>query len=241
MDKGIGYNRNIFLCWMEEAARLAAETGDQSELRAGLQPIVSQQIVDSANRRKAIDILVNVWFKTRDADPALWHDSLIRIRSGAPGIDRLWLHYGLTVLYYPFFRQTTAVIGQLTRLQGGFTSSVVKQRLTAELGELGSLSKATERVVFSLRDWGILTAAGARNAYKPRINALSATDIDLEAWLLACVLRAHPSEEIPFADLVRLPELFPFRFTLTVDDLRRRSRFTVQRQGSSWDMVRLAE
>ncbi len=62
--------------------------------------------------------------------------------------------------------------------------------------------------------------------------------VGLEVWLLACALRAHPAEELPFADLVRLPELFPFRLTARVEDLRQRPGLAVQRQGSGWDMVR---
>ncbi len=53
-------------------------------------------------------------------------------------------------------------------------------------------------------------------------------------------LTAHPAEELPSSDLVRLPELFPFRFTLTVEDLRGSTRFAVHRQGLGWDMVGLA-
>lgn len=56
--------------------------------------------------------------------------------------------------------------------------------------------------------------------------------------MLDCALRAHPAEELPFADLLRLPELFPFRFSIGTDDLRRYPSFAVQRQGSGWDMVR---
>lgn len=63
----------------------------------------------------------------------------------------------------------------------------------------------------------------------------------IEQWLLAVALAAHQAEELPFADLLRLPELFPFRFTLTGDDLRRSPRFEVHRQGLGWDMVRLAD
>jgi hypothetical protein len=37
----------------------------------------------------------------------------------------------------------------------------------------------------------------------------------LEAWLLAIALSVHPAEELPFADLLRLPELFPFRFAIS--------------------------
>jgi hypothetical protein len=64
---------------------------------------------------------------------------------------------------------------------------------------------------------------------------------DLEAWLLAAALTAHPAHDLPLEDLLRLPELFPFRFTVNADLLRRSGWFEVYRQGSGWDMVALAE
>jgi hypothetical protein len=87
------------------------------------------------------------------------------------------------------------------------------------------------------RRW--LVDTDQRHAYAPRRQAFPADGTDLEAWLLACALRAHPAVELPFTDLLRLPELFPFRFTLTLDHLRQYPRFAVQRQGAGWDMVRL--
>jgi len=116
---------------------------------------------------------------------------------------------------------------------------MVKARLIAERGRLGSLNRAVERVVASLRNWGVLTGTERRGAYAPQRGALPASFADLEAWLLACALYAHPAAELPFADLLHLPELFPFRFTLTVDHLRARPWFGVQRQGAGWDMVRV--
>jgi hypothetical protein len=59
--------------------------------------------------------------------------------------------------------------------------------------------------------------------------------------MLAVALHAHPGEELPFADLVRLPELFPFAFNVRVDDLRQQSRFTVERTAGGWDMIRATE
>ena len=84
----------------------------------------------------------------------------------------------------------------------------------------------------------MLQPGDKRHTYVPQRQMLEASHTDLEAWLLACALRAHPAEELPFADLLRLPELFAFRFTLTVDHLRDHRWFAVQRQGPGWDMVR---
>ena len=101
------------------------------------------------------------------------------------------------------------------------------------------VDRAAERVVASLRNWGTLTETDQRYAYAPQRQVFSASSTALEAWLLACALVAHPAEELPFADLLRLPELFPFHFTLGVDHLRAHARFAVQRQGAGWDMVRV--
>ena len=126
------------------------------------------------------------------------------------------------------------------RHEDRLTPAMIKQRLVSGRGQLGSLEKAVERILFSLRNWGMLDETDQRYAYAPKRQAFPSSSTDLEAWLLACVLRAHPAEELPFADLLRLPELCPFRFTLSVDHLRAHSRFIVQRQGAGWDMVRLA-
>ena len=92
----------------------------------------------------------------------------------------------------------------------------------------------------SLQDWGLLRPAERKDAYAPVYRALTTASAALEAWLLACVLRAEPERAVPFSDLVRLPLLFPFRFTVTAGELRRRPGFEVQRQGVDLEMVRAA-
>jgi hypothetical protein len=131
------------------------------------------------------------------------------------------------------------VVGQLSRFSDTISQRDVKKRMIAEFGELGALEKATERVLFSLRSWGILLETETVAFYTPVRRHFAATVPALEEWLLAATLTAHQAEEIPFADLMRLPELFPFRFSISVDSLRRSSWFTVQRQGQGWDMVRI--
>ena len=239
MDKGIGFNRNIYLVWLDAAAAFRAASDDPAEIRAQLEPVVGQRIRSAVNRRKAIDILINIWVKSGEIEPALHGDAVARCRETQDPGDRIWLHYGLTLITYTFFREVTAAVGQIGRTEERIKPAMVKQRLVSARGQLGSLEKAVERIMFSLRDWGILVESEERYAVVPRQRAFAARDPGLEAWLLACALHAHPAEELPFADLLRLPGLFPFRFTLGVRHLREHARFAVQRQGSGWDMVRL--
>jgi hypothetical protein len=239
MDKGIGFNRNIYQPWLDTAAAFCAETDDPVEIRSRLEPVVGQRITSAHNRRKAIDILINIWVKSAEVDPQLRDEAVAYFQKSPVIGDRIWLHYGLTLLYYPFFREVTAVIGQIGRYEDHITPAMVKQRLISGRGELGSLEKAVERIMFSMRNWGMLTETDQRYAYKPQRQAFPASSTDLETWVLACAVHAHPAEEMPFADLLRLPELFPFHFTLDLGHLRADPRFIVQRQGAGWDMVRI--
>jgi len=239
MDKGIGFNRNIYLPWLDAAAAFCAETDDATKIRDLLEPVVGQRIRSDVNRRKAIDILVNIWVKSAEVAPELRDKAVVYFQESSVVGDRIWLHYGLTMSYYTFFREVVAAIGQLGRVKDCITPVMVKERLISGRGQLGSLEKAVERVMFSIRQWGMLVETDRRYTYAPQRRSFSASSTALEAWLLTCALSAHPAEELPFVDLLRLPELFPFRFTLGLDHLREHPWFAVQRQGAGWDMVRL--
>jgi hypothetical protein len=239
VDKNIGFRRNIYREWMDAAAAFCTETDDTSELRAHLDPIVAVRISSQECRRIALDILINIWAKSVISHPTLRADAVKLYAKTESPTDRLWLHYGMTLLAYPFFRLGVITIGQLSRHTEIITPKEVKARMVAELGQLGALEKATERIIFTLRNWGVLAETDQRYAYRPLRRALGASSAALEEWMLAATLTVHPAEELPFDDLVRLPELFPFRFALGVDQIRKSERFEVHRQGAGWDMVRV--
>lgn len=240
MNKNIGFRRNIHRHWLDAAASFAVETTNIAEVRTRLEPIVGATISSRENRRMAIDILVNIWLKNAEQHPVLYGEAIALFADAYTSDDHLWLHYGLTMLYYTFFRSSVAAIGRSSTYSNEITGNDLKKHLFAELGQLGAIDKAAARVIFSLRDWGILAETERKNIYKPCRQALTTDQPDLERWLLAAVLTAHPAEEMSFSDLVRLPELFPFRLSITVDALRTDPQFEIHRQGLGWDMVRLA-
>lgn len=239
MDKGIGFNRNIKLDWLDATAAFCTETDDTAEIRARLEPVLAQDRTGKEAIRKSIDILINIWFKSREIAPALHKEALNEFQRSSVAGDRLWLHYGLTILNYPFFWQCARAIGQIIRYEDMISNRMVINRLTSEMGELGSLERSVQRVVASLRDWGIITDAKKRNCYTPKYRTLTASTNKLESWLLACALHAYPGEELPFPDLPNLPALFPFSFMVSTNDLRQSGYFELQRQGMGLEMVRL--
>lgn len=237
--KRIGFRRNIYLEWMDAAAAFCAETESAEEVRKRLEPIVAEKVKSKENRAVALTILANIWCNDTDRNASLRTEALSLYTQTLTPQDRLWLHYGMTLLAYGFFRLGVSIIGQLSRYADVLTPKEVKQKVMAELGQLGAVEKATERIIFSLRNWGILVDSAERSVYRPLRHHFHASNLQLEEWLLRVALTVHPAQEIPFPDLVRLPKLFPFHFSIGIDHLRQSKRLVVQRQGLHWDMVRL--
>ena len=237
--KGIDFDRNVRLAWLDETVMLAAEGLDHDAIRLRLLQTLADDIPSHENRRKTIMVLGRVWTRSAKEYPDQQAEALRLLEHIDPS-ERVWLHYGMTLITHPFFRSTAGAIGQLARQRETFTRDEVKKRLIGEFGELGTLPDSVGRVVYSLIDWGAVTnVAGTRGGLRPLAGALRSGCSDLRLWLLECALTAMPRHELLLPDLLRLPELFPFDVTIGRDDIRRAAQFDVQRQGDGWDVVAL--
>lgn len=240
-SKNIGFSRTVFHSWMDATATLRVQTNDSLKIRQELEPILAKHLTGTDARRKTIDVLIDIWHKSAYVSPTLHAQALELYRNAYVSTDHLWLHYGLALLYFSLFRQIVLSIGQISRIQETITRNELKKRMAAEFGHLGALDRSVERISATLTDWDILPSTNKRGYYQPIRSDLKTELPDIEIWLLACALFAHPAEALPFSDLLRLPELFPFRFTVKLEQLRHHSYFEVHREGSGWYLVKLSD
>ncbi len=234
MQKSVGLSRTVRLDWLDAVAALCMENRPPAEIRQQLDKLVEPAQPGPVERARIVDTLVRIWVK---ADSGLKENAIALYPHLSSREDRLWLHYGMILAQYPFFRLCAATLGQIARTEDTVNRKMIKDRVAAEMGNLGSIERAIGRLFKTWVDWGILAPAGNNLAFKIYSRGIPASTLAVEKWLLSCALSAHPSDAIPFADLVGLPELFPFRFSIGVDHLRKDERFEVQRQGGGLDMV----
>jgi hypothetical protein len=238
MDKGIGFSRTITLDWLDATATLCLDRVEYAEIRKRLAQLVQNRLTGKDAQRKTIDVLTAIWIRTDPKFYPLRDRALHLFQAATSSVDRLWLHYGMTLAAYPFFRSCAAAIGQTGRLEDTITRQIIKVRLIAEMGHLGGMDRSVERVMASLKEWSLLVPIEGRGVYRLQMNKFGASSYDYEVWLLACALYAHPSTQLPFPDLLRLAELFPFRFTVSTDHIRSSTMFEIDLQGGGLEMVR---
>lgn len=225
---------------MDATAALRVKTDDPLIIRQELEPILDKHLTGTDARRKTIDVLIDIWHKSADVSPTLHAQALELYQNAYISTDYRWLHYGLSLLYFPLFRQIVLSIGQISRIQETITRNQLKKRMAAEFGHLGALDRSVERISATLTDWDILPATEKRGYYRPILSELETELPEIEIWLLACALFAHPAEALPFSDLLRLPELFPFHLTIDLEELRHHAYFEVHREGSGYYLVKLS-
>lgn len=238
MDKGIGFSRTITLDWLDVTASLCIQNIEPLSIRQHLSETISGAVTGKEAQRKTIDVLSAIWVKTEKTAPRNRQEALTLFPTLSTSEERLWLHYGMTLVCYSFFRKCVAAIGQISRIDELITRNMIKDRIAGDYGHLGGLDRSVERVIVSLTNWGALSNTEKKLKYRIALRQFSSSET-LQSWLLTSALYAHPSEAIPFDDLIHLPELYPFKFTIGVDSLRRDSRFEVQRQGGGLEMVKL--
>lgn len=80
MDKGIGFRRKILLAWLDAAASACTQSEDLPTARAELDTVLAHEVRGPDSRRKAIDVLVNIWFRSREALPELHREAVRHLR-----------------------------------------------------------------------------------------------------------------------------------------------------------------
>jgi len=152
--------------------------------------------------------------------------------------ERVWLHWGMTALAYPFFRDAAEVVGRLLALQDDFTTAQVQGRMLTTWGDRATSKEAAQKLITTLVDWEVLRSTKMKGHFL-LARKMTASTPDLQLWLLEALLGASAAEEIEAQQLLRLPESFPFTIGIGVADFRKYEGFNIHRQGLDMDMVAL--
>lgn len=235
MNRMIGFDRSLRLDWLDVTVGLCQQELDLNTIAQRLQQKLEAEITGSEARRKTITVLVRVWANVPQTHVTSRNEALQLAAHVQPG-ERLWLHWGMSLLAYPFFRDVAATVGHLGRLQGAFSLAQVQRRMVEGWGQRTTLQRAVRRLVRTFFDWDVIKEVEGRGNYavaSPRHTA----NHELALWLLECALRAHGAEQVLLRELGQLLYMFPFDLRAFANDVRLSERFEVAHQGLDLEMV----
>jgi hypothetical protein len=221
--------------WLDALLDRLVEETDTGRLRKFLDGLLRKELPGKESRAKTAGILLRIW-ATVPERLHLLRSRAIDMLGEISGQDRIWLHWGMVVLAYPFFRDNAESIGRLLALQDDFTTAQVHGRIVPTWGDRTTTKKAANSVLGSMVDWEVLRAADKKGHFL-LAKKIPPAPKALQLWLLETHLMAASADEIEAHQLLRLPESYPFTFNVGVGDLRKHPSFVVHRQGLDMEMV----
>ncbi len=237
MRKLVGISLKIKRKWLDAVLDRLTKTKDEADLRSYLDKQVKDELPGKESRAKTIGILLRIWSGIPPERVAL-RDRAVAMLPRISGQERIWLHWGMAALAYPFFKDTAEVVGRILALQDDFTTAQVKNRIITAWGDRTTSREAAQYLLNSLVDWEVLRATKQKGHFLLARKQTASTS-ELQLWLLEALLAASAADEIEAQQLLRLPESFPFTISVSVADLRRYEGFNIHRQGLDMDMVAL--
>jgi hypothetical protein len=233
----VGISQKIKRVWLDAVLDQLAQTRDKTELRSFLDKQLRDELPGKESRAKASGIILRIWSNIPSDHLAL-RDRALALLPRISGQERIWLHWGMTALAYPFFRDITEIVGRVLTLQNDFTTAQVQGRMLTTWGDRTTSKEATQKLITSLLDWGVLRPTRTKGNFLLS-KKMTTPSLELQLWLLEVMLRASAADEIELQHLLRLPESFPFAFTIGPADLRKCDSFNIHRQSLDTDMVSL--
>ncbi len=231
MSQMIGFDRPLRLDWLDAAAGVSKDTGDIEQIRDYLHAYLAESCPHYTARRKTITVLTRVWSRNPESDRS-HRERAFALLPALNQADRIWLHWGMCLLAYPFFRDVVRAVGNSLRYYGSFSNPEIVQKMSETWGERSTLSKAIPRVIESLNDWGVVARCEEKGRYRCAV-PLSTSSKDVEIWLLRAALCANPTDSFPVDQVYTLPEVFPFSCSLSIPDILGSHEFEVSQMGNN--------
>ena len=237
MARRIGFDRRIELAWMDALTDELRAGSSEEEVRGFLHELLRSDHPADTARGKTVTVLMRIWALVPPEHRSLRRRAL-ELQENVPRGDFVWLHWGMLLMAFPIFRDIASGMGRLLSLQGDVSLAQLQRRLTEEYGERSTVSRASQRIVRSMVEWGAVTEAEKRGTLLPAEKHITDSP-DLQLWLMEALLTAKDAETVEATQLLKSHELFPFSIDIGIRDLRRSDHFVVHRQGQSMDVVGL--
>lgn len=233
MKKAVGFDQKILLHQLDYMAKEIGRN-DKDELYHFMDEYLKSDIAGNKSRLNARTIIFKIWCLVPELHQHLQQRAVQMYPQCTPS-GKLLIHWGLTMLAYPFFSDVVHEMGKLFKLQDELSSDQISRKMKSLYGDRRRIEVATSAVLTTLRSWNVIETKKNANRIA---QSFSIDNSEYHAWLAEVLLTATETEAMTMEMINAHPLLFPFKYTISQSDLKS-DRFMVTRQGVDMVMIRL--
>jgi hypothetical protein len=235
MSRRIGFDRHIKLDWLDTMAGVVKKESDIDKIRLDMHSYFEKEFPLYEARRKTITVLLRIWYKVPKEHLDIRNRGL-ELLPNLEQKDRIWIHWGLILLAFPFVRDISTYLSRCFSLNDICSILEVTRKMEESWGYRTTMKRALDRVIQSFGNWDIIAKDEKSGIIQPK-NRLSSNNKHLNLWLLEAILLAEENHSIPFDQINKIPSAFPFEFSLNYSEILESNRFIANQITGSRAMI----
>lgn len=234
MSKPVGFDQKIQLSHLDFTANELRYT-QKKDMYAKLDEYMLSDIKGDKSRKNAITMLMKIWCLVEPEHQELQRAALTAFPQ-ASAQEKLLLHWGMTLLAYPFFKSVAEEAGNLLKLQSEVPSQQLGRTVKLLYGDRRRVAVALGAVLGSIKSWGLI-ARGQKNIYT-LAGKIAIEDVFLKNWVLQILLWVSEYEVMPLDMLTSQTAFFPFEYQISIAEINT-DKIKIDRQGLDTYMLSL--
>lgn len=237
MTKPVGFDQKLLLHQLDYTA-IQSKQYQRSEMYDVLDGYMRNDIKGAKSRKNAITMLMKIWYLLDDELLPI-RDEILKEFHQFTEEERLFVHWGLTCVAYPFFRDIANEFGRHFQLQEEVSSKTILKRIKDLYGDKRRVEVGTSAVLTTMKSWGVIVPT-EKTFYKEN-DKIQITNCLLQTFLIKVLLKSLGNKAL-YIDLVENhPIFFPFQYNLNLFELRKREEFSFYYEGLNNLVVEKAE
>lgn len=233
MSKSVGFDQKILLHQLDFTLSEARRT-ERKDMYEKLDGFLIDDIKGVKSRKNATTMLMKIWYLVSD-DYKKLQSKAFELYPDLSSQERLALHYGMTLLAYPFVKDLVREMGKLFKLQDEVPAQQIGRIMKNFYGDRRRVEVAISAVLMSLKSWGIIKPGEKRHIYKLD-EKISIESNEMKKWLAEAIVRASEGTSITLDEINTNSLFFPFDYSISKSELSGEG-FEVNRQGLDMIMV----
>jgi hypothetical protein len=227
MTKPVGFDQKVLLNHLDYTVK-SMKQYSRKEMYDVLDGYLRNDITGAKSRKNAITMLMKIWYLV-DEGMIPVRDEVLSIFTEMTKEERVFVHWGMTIAAYPFFRDAAHELGKLFLLQDEVPAAAIGKRMKERYGDRRRVEVATSAALMSMKSWGLIVPAPNRS-YKT-VERIEIHNPFLHAFVIQVLLEVLETSALQLDVIQNHPVFFPFSFIFNFVELRNNQKLTIHRQG----------
>lgn len=242
----IGIKQVVRLEWYDYALDMLLEGQQPKEIRTQLDEFIRERLQSGGygergeqTYTKAVAQIMKCWV-TPGRELINFRNNALILARKSKRVDRIALHWAMTIAAYPFWLRVAEQVGRLLNLQDSITQSQIRLRCFEAMGERSTVERSARRVIRSFVAWDVLADSTTKGCYR-RANPINILDHNLAILMIEAQLYAVPAGKASLGVLLNNPAMFPFLMPAMTGDFvfQHSERIEMNRYGLDDELLKL--